>query len=116
MRIDALTLRAFRNYGEATVRFDGGVNVISGRNAQGKTNLLEAVYLLSGGRSFRTRFDRELIGFDADYASVEADVFSGERDQHIEILLRRAQKKRITINRVPSGAAELGEVLNAVLF
>ena len=116
MRVDALTLRAFRNYGEATVRFDGGVNVISGRNAQGKTNLLEAVYLLSGGRSFRTRFDRELIGFDADYASVEAEVFSGERDQHIEILLRRAQKKRILVNRVPSGAAELGEVLNAVLF
>ena len=116
MRVETLTLRSYRNYGEATVHFDDGVNVISGRNAQGKTNLLEAVWLLSGGRSFRTRFDRELIGFDADFADVEADIFSGDRDQHIGIQLRRAQKKRIEINRVSSSAAELSAVFNAVLF
>ena len=116
MRIDALTLRGYRNYREAAVCFDGAVNVISGRNAQGKTNLLEAVYLLSGGRSFRTRFDRELIGFEEDFACVEADVFSGGRAQRIEILLRRGGKKTVTINRVKSTAAELSAVVNTVLF
>jgi DNA replication and repair protein RecF len=116
MRLDELTLRGYRNYDESTLRFDGAVNVISGRNAQGKTNLLEAVFLLSGGHSFRTRFDRELIGFDRDFACVEAEVFSGERTNRIEILLRRGQKKHITVNRVKTTAAELSTVVNTVLF
>ena len=116
MRVDALSLRGYRNYAEAAVRFDAAVNVITGANAQGKTNLLEAVYLLSGARSFRTRFDRELIGFDGDFAGVEADVFSGDREQHIEILLRRSGRKSITVNRVRSAAAELAGVVNTVLF
>ncbi len=116
MRVDHLALRGYRNYDACSLDFDGAVNVISGRNAQGKTNLLEAVYLLSGGRSFRTRFDRELIGFDRDFASVEAEVFSAERTQRIEILLRRGQKKSITVNRVRTPASELGGVINAVLF
>ena len=116
MRVDHLALRGYRNYDACSLDFDGAVNVISGRNAQGKTNLLEAVYLLSGGRSFRTRFDRELIGFDREYASVEAEVFSAERTQRIEILLRRGQKKSITVNRVRTPASELGGVINAVLF
>ena len=116
MRIDLLSLRGFRNYSEAEVRFDGAVNVITGRNAQGKTNLLEAAYLLSGGRSFRTRFDRELIGFTEEFAAVNADVFSGGRSQRIEILLRRGAKKSVSINRVRSAASELGAVINTVLF
>lgn len=116
MRVERLSLRGFRNYGEAAVEFDPGINVISGRNAQGKTNLLEAVYLLSGGHSFRTRFDRELIGFDRDFAEIGADVFAGERQQRIEILLRRGQKKQITQNRVKKTAAELNSAVKAVLF
>ena len=116
MRIETLSLRGYRNYAEAAVQFDGAVNVISGRNAQGKTNLLEAAYLLSGGRSFRTRFDRELIGFSEEFASVRADVFSGERQQQIEILLRRGGKKTVSINRVRASASELSGVINAVLF
>ena len=116
MRVESLTLRGYRNYEEASLRFDDAVNVISGRNAQGKTNLLEAVYLLSGGRSFRTRFDRELIGFDRDFAAVEAEVFSGERTLSIAIGLRRGAKKSVTINRVRSGASELSEAVKTVLF
>ncbi len=116
MRIDLLTLRGYRNYADASVRFDAAVNVISGRNAQGKTNLLEAAYLLSGGRSFRTRFDRELIGFSEDFASVEADVFAGGREQRIDIVLRRGGKKSVSINRARAAASELSGVINAVLF
>ena len=64
MRVDKIALNGFRNYEWETVGFDAGTNVISGPNAQGKTNQLEAVYMLSCGRSFRTRFDRELVVFD----------------------------------------------------
>ena len=116
MRVKALTLRGFRNYDEAAAEFDPGINVISGRNAQGKTNLLEAVYLLSGGRSFRTRFDRELIGFDREAAEVGARVFAAEREQEIRILLRRGLPKQIWQNRVKRNAGELSAAVNAVLF
>ena len=67
MRINRLALNGFRNYDFETVSFSPATNVIYGANAQGKTNLLEAVYLLSCGRSFRTRFDRELLGFGNDF-------------------------------------------------
>ncbi len=116
MRVEALALRGYRNYTEATARFDENVNVISGANAQGKTNLLEAVYLLSGARSFRTRFDKELIGFDAEYAAVNANVYSGDRDQRIEIILSRTGRKSITVNRVRSTSSDLASVVNTVLF
>ena len=116
MRIDRLLLRGCRKYDEAEVRFDPEINVISGENAQGKTNLLEAVYLLSGGRSFRTRFDRELIGFERDYAELEAEIRAQDRLQTLRILLRRGQAKQIWQNRVRRTGGELGETVKAVLF
>ena len=60
----------FRLLAGQKVEFSPGINVITGENAQGKTTLLEAVYLLTGARSFRTSFDRELIAFEADSAFV----------------------------------------------
>ena len=116
MRVDSLSLRAFRNYGEAAAEFEPGINVISGRNAQGKTNLLEAVYMLTGGRSFRTRFDKELIGFDEPAAEIRAEIFASERQQRIEINLRRGLKKEIRLNGVHKRPSELSETLKAVLF
>ena len=80
MIVRRIALNGWRNYDFETALFDAGTNVICGANAQGKTNLLEAVYLLSTGRSFRSRFDRELIGFDCDGCEVLADVRSHERE------------------------------------
>ena len=116
MRVDALRLRCFRNYAGAEVDFSPEINVISGENAQGKTNLLEAVYLLAAGRSFRTRYDRELISFEQDMAEAEADIFAGQRAQTVRILLRRGLPKQIWQNRVKKTAGELSEALKAVLF
>ena len=116
MRVDKIALNGFRNYEWETVSFDPGTNVISGPNAQGKTNLLEAVYLLSCGRSFRTRFDRELVGFDFSEADLLADVYSHERQQTVNIRLRPGQAKRITVNGAKKTASELSELLNVVLF
>jgi len=116
MRVERIYLSGWRNYAMGTAEFDPGINVISGRNAQGKTNLLEAVYLLTGGRSFRTRYDREMIGFDYDAGEILADVVSAGRRQTVRILLRRGQRKTITQNGVKKSGAELSDALKAVLF
>ena len=79
MNLEKIALNGFRNYDWETAEFSPGTNVIFGANAQGKTNLLEAVYLLAMGRSFRTRFDRELVGFGYDSAELLAEVFSHDR-------------------------------------
>ena len=115
MKISRIALNGFRNYDFDTADFSPGTNVIYGENAQGKTNLLEAVYMLAMGRSFRTRFDRELIGFGCDSAEILAEVESHEREQTVRILLRNGVRKQITVNAVKKTASELGETLNVVL-
>ena len=116
MKIKKLALNGFRNYGWETAEFSGDTNVICGENAQGKTNLLEAVCLLSTGKSFRTRFDRELLGFDYSSANILADIESHGRQQNISIDIISGKPKRILVNGVKKTASELCETLNVVLF
>lgn len=116
MIVKRIALSGFRNYDFETVKFDPGTNVIAGENAQGKTNLLESVYMLSCGRSFRTRFDRELVGFEFSSADILADVYSHGREQTINIRLHPGCAKKIMVNGVKKTAGELGEVINTVLF
>ena len=116
MQLNKIALRCFRNYEFETIEFDSGTNVISGQNAQGKTNLLESVYMLSCGKSFRTRYDRELIGFGCADAEILADVYSHERDQTVDIRLCCGRPKKITVNGVRKKASELSETVNTVLF
>lgn len=116
MIVKRIALSGFRNYDFETVEFDPGTNVIAGENAQGKTNLLESVYMLSCGRSFRTRFDRELVGFEFSSADILADVYSHGREQTINIRLHPGCAKKIMVNGVKKTAGELGEVINTVLF
>ena len=116
MIVKKIALNGFRNYDFETAEFAPGTNVICGENAQGKTNLLEAVYMLSTGRSFRTRFDRELIGFGCDGADILADVTSHEREQTVNLRMQNGRPKRILVNSVKKTAAELSQVVNTVLF
>lgn len=116
MNVEKIALNGFRNYEWETAEFSPGTNVIYGQNAQGKTNLLEAVYLLAMGRSFRTRFDKELVGFGYDSAEILADVFSHDRQQTVKIDLRPGVRKQIFVNAVRRTAAELSDVVNVVLF
>lgn len=87
MRLNKLSLRDFRNYGEATVNLDPGVNLIVGDNAQGKTNLLEAVSYLGSGRSFRAQKNSEMIRFGAEFGEIYGEVHSQDRDQTLRWLL-----------------------------
>ncbi|HBD86917.1 MAG TPA: DNA replication/repair protein RecF [Clostridiales bacterium] len=116
MRINRIALSGFRNYEWESVEFFHGTNVITGANAQGKTNLLEAVYMLTGGKSFRTRFDRELIGFGFSSGEILADVYARGRDQTVKIALMQGQRKQISVNSVKKTATELSGIMTAVLF
>ena len=116
MKVLKIALNGFRNYEWETVDFSENTNIICGDNAQGKTNLLEAVYYLSCGKSFRTRMDRELVGFTYSEAEILADVFSRGREQTIRIRLCPGQAKKITVNGVRKTGTELAETMNVVLF
>ena len=117
MRINALTLSGFRNYGCQSLTFDPDCNVIYGENAQGKTNLLEAVVYLSCGKSPRTHTDRELIGFVAQCALLEVRIFSRERAFVTRVELSRGKKRKMTVNGVTAkNAAALSDVLHTVFF
>lgn len=117
MRVDQLELEGFRNYERQLVEFDPKCNVIWGENAQGKTNLLEAIVYLSCGRSPRTRTERELIGFSKDYARLTAQVDARGREFRIQADLTRGRRRRLWVNQVPAKtAAALSEIYNTVLF
>ena len=106
MILNSLELLGFRSYHAASCSFDPGINVIAGLNAQGKTNLLEGVYYLSGARSFRTRVDKELIRLGEDSANLRGNLLSGGREQLIDIYLSRRERKKIFLNGVKQKNAE----------
>ena len=117
MRIDALELHSFRNYSELNVAFAPDCNVIVGENAQGKTNLLEAIVYLCSARSPRARSDRELIAFGQNECALRGEAFARGREFLLEIALGAGKRRKISINKVPAKrAAELSDVLGAVYF
>ena len=118
MNLKTLSVRSFRNYEEARIEFEPGVNLIVGDNAQGKTNLLEAISYLGSGKSFRAQKTSEMVRFGADFAELEGTVFSQERDQTLRYLLFTGSRPRqIFRNGVKKkSAAELAGVLPTVLF
>ena len=118
MKLQSLQLYDFRNYEAASVSFHPGVNLIVGENAQGKTNLLEAVFYLSTGKSFRTARNQELIRFDAEFADLNCSLFSGGREQSLRAVLFSGRKPRqLYIGGVKQrSAAGLSGVLTTVLF
>lgn len=118
MRLLDLKLRDFRNYESLELEFDPGVNLIVGSNAQGKTNLLEAVCYAGSGRSFRTQKQSELIRFHADFAEIEAQVHAEGRQQSLRwVLFSGARPRQIYRNGAKKkSASEIAGVLPTVLF
>ena len=117
MIVKELYLDGFRNYGGVAERFSDGVNIITGSNAQGKTNLIEGIYYLTAGRSFRQAGDKDLISFDRDSACVRAGVESCGREQMLEARLFRGRRRELCANGVKlKKASELTGRLTAVMF
>ena len=117
MIVKGIELDFFRNYLLMDAKFSPELNVICGENAQGKTNLLEAVSYLSTASSHRARYDKELIQFGVDSAFIKGEILSRDRDFTLEARLSRNARKQLFSNGVRlKTAGELAGVLNTVLF
>ena len=117
MVIASIVLENFRNYAAETFDFSPGRNVIFGDNAQGKTNLLEAVAFLSSARSFRGAKDAELVRTGAPFAAVEARVQTGGRELPLRAEFAPGQRKKLYAGGVKMRTAgEFSGRLRTVLF
>ena len=118
MKLCKLNLRDFRNYEDLHLEFDPGVNLIVGDNAQGKTNLLEAIGYLGSGKSFRALKQREMIRFGADFGEIEGEIFSQERLQTLRwVLFDGSRPRQLWRNGAKKkNAGEISGVLSTVLF
>ena len=117
MYIKSLTLDYFRNYEHENIQLCPAINVFYGNNAQGKTNLLEAVYLFSNGRSHRTKSDRELIKFDKNLFSLNLLFRDASREYKMQMRVSKEGKKVIKINNVGiKKLSMLMNYLNVVMF
>ena len=117
MIIKSLRLVNFRNYNSQDVEFSPNLNVIIGKNAQGKTNLLEAVFLCAIGRSPRTTKDKDLIKWQSTYARITLDVSRKIGSKSIDLYLFTNQNKAIKIDKI--GIKKIGQLLgtfNAIYF
>ncbi len=117
MECNRIKIRNFRNIEEAELSFDAGVNILVGDNAQGKTNLLEAIGFTAIGKSFRTNHEEELIRFGEDFAEVSLDFTDSVRQQNITVRMMPGHRRRIEQNRVK--VARLSDIVGAfrtVLF
>lgn len=114
MKINSINIENFRNIEKLDLDFDD-VNIIYGQNAQGKTNLIEAIYLFTGSKSFRGVKDRELIRFGCDFSKLKIDFESENRNQNAEI--RIDGKRTAYLNGIKKKSpSALGEELKAVIF
>lgn len=118
MNLQSIELHNFRNYRELQLEFAPGVNLLVGDNAQGKTNLLEAIGYLGSGKSFRTQKNSELVCLGQEFAEVKGSVYSQERQQELRWLVFSGQRPRqLYRNSVKKKtAADISGVLNTVLF
>ena len=117
MIVTKLELSNFRNYKLLELDLDKQTNILYGNNAQGKTNILEAIYMCSTTKSHRSNKDFELINFDSDEGHIKLHINKNGREQRIDIHLRKNKSKGIAINGIPiKKASELFGVFNVIIF
>lgn len=117
MKIERLKLLNYRNFSEQEIFLNPEVNVIRGKNAQGKTNLLEAIYLFSTGKSYRPASEKELIKFGCDSFLIEMDFERDDYPYHGEYRAFSEGKKEISFNKIPlKRNSLLSENFKTVLF
>ncbi len=116
MNVKKLNINNFRNIEHMEIEPSEGINIIFGENAQGKTNLIENIWLFSGFRSFRGSKDNDLIRFGEDFLRTDMDFYGSGREQNAKLIISRQQKK-ILLNQVPlTAASKLIGNFNCVVF
>lgn len=117
MILKSVALSHFRNYSDMYMEFDKGTNILYGDNAQGKTNILEAVYVSGTSRSHKGCKDKELIQFGQEESHIRTVVERDGLDYQIDMHIKKNKSKGIAINKVPiKKASELFGILNIVFF
>ncbi len=117
MIIKSLELENFRNYKSLNIEFDKGVNILYGDNAQGKTNILEAIYVSATTKSHKGAKDKEIINFEADEAHIKTYLDKEGLERRVDMHLRKSKSKGIAIDTVRlKKAAQLLGLLNVVFF
>ena len=115
MWIEDLKINNFRNYEDQKIKLNKNINIFYGENAQGKTNIIESVFLSSIGKSFRASKDSELIKFGKNFAKIEVGFHKSDRDGNIEIVI--SNKKNININKIKiKKLSDLLGNINTVIF
>ncbi len=114
MKINKISLENFRNFEKLEVSFDD-INIIWGENAQGKTNLIEAIYLFTGAKSFRGARDKELVKLGEKKSRLKLYFDDGGREQEAEINIEN--RRSVSINGVKKkNSQELSDIFKAVVF
>lgn len=114
MKIESIEIENFRNIENLKLDFDD-VNIIWGENAQGKTNLIEAIYLFTGSKSFRGVRDKELVEFKKESAKLKIDFENKSRKQNAELIIKGRRTAKLNGIEKKSATA-LGDELKAVIF
>ena len=115
MWIKDIKLNNFRNYNNKEIQLHENINVFFGENAQGKTNIIESIFLCSIGKSFRTNKEKELIKFNCEKASVQINYQKSDRDGNIKIEI--GEKKQVYLNGIKiKKLSELLGNINIVIF
>ena len=118
MRIKRLRVENFRNLEKLDIEFSDGVNIIYGNNAQGKTNIIEAIYIFSFGKSFRANRDIELLKFDKEYFLSNIEIMKKDRELEMDFGFDKlSNKKMIKVNGViQKKISDIIGKLNVVVF
>jgi len=95
-----IKIENFRNAESANVGFSDGVNILLGNNAQGKTNLIEAIYFVAIGKSFRSAHESDIIKFEKDIALISLDFYDNIRNQNITMSISRQKRRQVLQNKV----------------
>lgn len=115
MWINKIKINNFRNYNKEEIKLEKNINIFYGENAQGKTNIIESIFLCSMGKSFRAKKDREMILLDKEKAIIEVEFEKSDRKGKIKIEL--SNKKSVYINGIKiKKLSELLGTLNVVIF
>lgn len=114
--IKSLSLNNFRNFKKVNFNFESGINVLNAPNASGKTNILESIFLISSGKSFKAKKEQEVINYNQSIASVSAEV----DDLKLEIKITTGEngwpKKKLLVNGVPRRVIDFAGNLKVTLF
>ena len=116
MNITRLQVAGFRNLEPGEIVPSNGINIVYGKNAQGKTNLLEAMWLFTGGKSFRGAKDSELVRFSEERAQLNLEFFSEERAQKAEIVIQNGKRRAVLNGIEKNSASSLVGRFCAVIF